>query len=109
VLAIHGDDLRLLSIACRKLTGADAHQIHPRRCPSGQFREPIARAKVVACPSITREPAMPLTPEREIEIEQELARIEREIDREIAHNRKRSLKWKVVRKPPLTPPDQNEH
>jgi hypothetical protein len=54
---------------------------------------------------------MPITPpEREIEIEQELARIEREIDREIAHNRKRSLKWKVVRKPPLTPPDdQNEH
>ena len=30
---------------------------------------------------------MPITPEREIEIEQELAHIEREIDREIAHNR----------------------
>jgi hypothetical protein len=44
MLAIHGDDLRLLSIACKKLTGADAHQIHPWRCPSGQFREPIARA-----------------------------------------------------------------
>ena len=57
---------------------------------------------------------MPITPEREIEIEQELARIEREIDREIAHSRKRSLKWKVVRKPPgtqprLPPGDQNEH
>ena len=57
---------------------------------------------------------MPLTLQREIEIEAELARIEREIDREIAHNRKRSLKWKVVRKPPWTPPhllpgDQNEH
>jgi len=57
---------------------------------------------------------MPITLEREIEIEQELARIEREIDREIAHNRKRSLRWKVVRKPPWTSPrllpgDQNEH
>jgi len=42
---------------------------------------------------------MPITPEREIEIEQELARIEREIDREIAHNRKRSLngRWSESR------------
>ena len=31
---------------------------------------------------------MPITPEREIEIEQELARMEREI----VHNRKRSLR-----------------
>ena len=57
---------------------------------------------------------MPITPEREIEIEQELARIEREIDREIEHHRRKSLKWRVVRKPPPTPPhllpgDQNEH
>ena len=47
---------------------------------------------------------MPLPLQREIEIEAELARIEREIDREIEQNRRKSLKWRVVRKLPPTPP-----
>jgi hypothetical protein len=55
-------------------------------------------------PLTAREPAMPLSLQREIEIEAELARIEREIDREIEHHRRKSLKWRVVRKPPPTPP-----
>ena len=49
---------------------------------------------------------MPITPEREIEIEEELAKIEAEIDREIERNRKRphKLMLKSKPRPPWTSP-----
>ena len=49
---------------------------------------------------------MPITPKREIEIEEELAKIEAEIDREIERDRKRphTLMLKSKPRPPWTSP-----
>ena len=44
---------------------------------------------------------MPITPKREIEIEEELAKIEAEIDREIERDRKRPHKLMLKSKPTL--------
>ena len=51
---------------------------------------------------------MPITPKREIEIEEELARIEAEIDREIERDRKRphKLMLKSKPRPPWTAPPE---
>ena len=74
----------------------------------GQFREPIKRHNSIRPPLTAREPAMPITPKREIEIEEELAKIEAEIDREIERDRKRphKLMLKSKPRPPWTSPPE---
>jgi hypothetical protein len=70
----------------------------------GQFREPIKQHISIRPPLTAREPAIPITPKREIEIEEELAKIEAEIDRDRKRPHKLMLKSKP--RPPWTSPPE---
>src|SRR5215472_16717109 len=89
--------------SCHKIRTPSIPSSIVRPVPEDNFGSRSPRAKNRMPPLTAREPAMPLTLQREIEIEAELARIEREIDREIEHHRRKSLKWRVVSKPPPPP------